>query len=444
MKSKFINIFIFTLLILHFYNFFNFRTIDQFKRWDFFDENMIQDRIVKSCNNGIGSSGYFNGAYNRENAIDSNLIQLGWILNNGKIQDRKFSVYLSQPGGQTIIFVYFGKLLGLNPLNIYKFSVFGVVCAVSLLFVLFFNYIHKSYSLQFAIIYLFFIILSPVFLDFAHRVWWSIYVFMLPPIIIIFRNNFNFHKKSNIFITTILLVVVKFFINGFEFITPFLGTIAIVYAILFFSNVSDIKYRNLLEIKTSLLMLLGSLTFGLCLCLALLFLQIMTFKGSKVAKSHIEISFLKRSTNFSNQSQPNKIGKYYGNEHDRDKITLIESINSKTYMVLWKYLRKPFFRIRYHKTFPLDVIKYWQVILFSLILAYWEKRQGYGNKTLLILVMSIISSFSWYFLFKGHAFIHGHLDEIALYMPLIPVSMFIIIKNLISFFNTNKLKIHPQ
>lgn len=441
MKSKIINLSIFVLLILHFYNFFGFRTADQFKHWDFFGENMIEQRIVKSHNNGISSSGYFNGRYNDKNGFDSNRIKPGWILKNAKKNDRKFEVYLSQPGGQTIIFVFFGKLLGFSPLNIYRLSVFGVVGLTSLLLVLYLNYIHKQYSILFAIIYLLSIIFSPVFLDFTHRVWWSIYVFMLPPILIVFKMRFNYYKKSNIFITTIILIIVKYFVNGFEFITPFLGTITVVYVILFLSKNSVINSKSLLELKASFLFLAGSLISGLFLSLALLFVQISLSKGSRIAKSHIEVSFLKRTTNFSNQVQSNKIIEYFGKE-DKSNSAYIESINSKSYEVLWKYLNKPVLRIRKYKNYSLRLIKYWHLSLFSLILAFWEIKRGYGNKTFFILMMSIISSFSWFFLFKGHAYIHDGLDEIALYMPLIPVCIFIIIKHILIFWNYDKLK--PQ
>jgi hypothetical protein len=282
--------------------------------------------------------------------------------------------------------------------------------------------------------------LSPVFLDFTHRVWWSIYVFIVPPILIVFKGRFNYYKKFNIFVTTVMLIIVKFFINGFEFITPFLGTLAVVYSILFLSKDSFIKFKNLLELKSSYYVLFGSLIFGLFLCLTMLFLQIAFFHGSKVAKSHIEYSFLKRTTNFSSQTQSNNILESYGKENKQNDSIYIKSINSNSREVLIKYITKPVLKFRYHKSFPLDLIKYWHLILLSLLLAFWEIKQGFGIKTIFILLMSILSSFSWYFLFKGHAFIHGHLDEIALYMPLIPVSMFIIVKNLLSLFNFTKLE----
>ena len=206
-------------------------------------ESLIIGRMVKSRQGGIFSSGGLTGAgittniqqdWISENQIDN---QYAAYLNRGTFD--KFSPYMSQPGGQGIIFSLLDRLIPLSPqIKLWSFYVLtALLSAIALTLIV--NWFYEEFGGWVAVCVVGSAVLSQWLTVFGKNLWWSLWAFYLPMLVVLYFLKRHRDAADRQFIKFGILIFItvsiKCFINGFEYITTTLVmmvTPCIYYAIL--------------------------------------------------------------------------------------------------------------------------------------------------------------------------------------------------------------------
>ena len=189
-------------------------------------ESLIIGRMVKSRQDGIFSVGGLTGAgiadiqqkWITSNQIDN---QYSAYLNGHSFD--KFSPYMSQTGGQGIIFSLFDRFIPLSPqIKLWSFYVLtALLSAITLTVIV--GWFYEEFGGWVAIFVVGSAVLSQWLTVFGKNLWWSLWAFYLPMIVVLYLLKRHSVPSNRQFIRFGLLifisVLVKCFINGFEYIT---------------------------------------------------------------------------------------------------------------------------------------------------------------------------------------------------------------------------------
>ena len=385
-------------------------------------ESLIVGRMVKSRQDGIFSAGGLTGA-----GITSN-IQQDWItsnqidnqyaayLNRGAFDE--FSPYMSQPGGQGIIFSLFDRLIPLSSqIKLGSFYVLtALLSAIALTAII--GWFYEEFGGWVAIFVIGSAVLSQWLTVFGKNLWWSLWAFYLPMIVVMYflkRYRETLDRQLVRFgIVIFISVFIKCFINGFEYITTTLVmmmTPCIYYAIL------D-KWSRRQCMKWTLGAGLGS---GVAIFLSLIMLcfQIGAVKGGFMdGVEHVIWSFGKRT---------------YGDAENFPPI-YASSLEARTIGVVITYMNGVFFDLNNYlpKTkvfvpnFLLKVRYVYLIVLFMVMSALLflrsnEKTMAERRQHYIALIwttwFSILAPLSWFVIFKAHSYIHIHMSFLLWQMP---------------------------
>ena len=190
-------------------------------------ESLILGRMVKSRQDGIFSTGGLTGAGITTNIqqewISSNQIdnQYAAYLNRGSFDE--YSPYMSQTGGQGIIFSLLDRLIPVSPqIKLWSFYVLtALLSAIALTAII--GWFYEEFGGWVAIFVVGSAVLSQWLTVFGKNLWWSLWAFYLPMIVVFYLlkrhrvpSNRQFIKLG---ILIFISVLIKCFINGFEYIT---------------------------------------------------------------------------------------------------------------------------------------------------------------------------------------------------------------------------------
>ena len=385
-------------------------------------ESLIVGRMVKSRQDGIFSAGGLTGA-----GITSN-IQQDWItsnqidnqyaayLNRGAFDE--FSPYMSQPGGQGIIFSLFDRLIPLSSqIKLGSFYVLtALLSAIALTAII--GWFYEEFGGWVAIFVIGSAVLSQWLTVFGKNLWWSLWAFYLPMIVVMYflkRYRETLDRQLVRFgIVIFISVFIKCFINGFEYITTTLVmmmTPCIYYAIL------D-KWSRRQCMKWTLGAGLGS---GVAIFLSLIMLcfQIGAAKdGFMDGVAHVIWSFGKRT---------------YGEAQDYPAV-FAASLEAGTIGVVITYMNGIFFDLNNYlsntnsfvSNSVLKVRYIYLIVLFMLmsaLLFFRRNEKGIAERRQHYIALiwttwfSILAPLSWYVIFKAHSFIHIHMSFLLWQMP---------------------------
>ena len=384
-------------------------------------ESLIIGRMVKSRQDGIFSSGGLTGAGVTTNIqqdwISSNQIdnQYAAYLNRGSFDT--FSPYMSQPGGQGIIFSLFDKVIPLSPqIKLWAFYVLtALLSAIALTAII--NWFYEEFGGWVAIFVIGSAVLSQWLTVFGKNLWWSLWAFYLPMIVVMYllkRHRDPSNRQSIMFgILIFVAVSIKCFINGYEYITTTLVmmvTPCIYYAIL------D-KWSRHQCMKWTLAAVCGS---GVAIFLSLIMLcfQIGAAKdGFMDGVAHVLWSFGKRT---------------YGETQDYPAI-YAASLEAGTVGVVITYVNGIFFdlnnylsitnpfvsnfllKIRYSYLIVLFVVM--SVLLFLRGKKIVAERRQHSIALIWTTWFSMLAPLSWHVIFKAHSYIHTHMSFLLWQMP---------------------------
>ena len=379
-------------------------------------ESLIIGRMVKSRQDGIFSVGGLTGAGNAsiENWVTSDQIDAQYSAYLNKLSFDEFSPYMSQTGGQGIIFSLLDRLIPLSPqIKLWSFYVLTVLLsAIALTAII--GWFYEEFGGWVAIFVLGSAVLSQWLTVFGKNLWWSLWAFYLPMIVVMYFLKHHRVPANRQFIKFGILifitVFIKCFINGYEYITTTLVmmiTPCIFYAIL------D-KWSRHQCLKWTLAAASGSFV-AILLSLTILCIQIGSIKdGFLDGVGHVVYSFGKRT---------------YGEAQNYPAV-YAASLEAGTIAVVITYVNGIFFDFNNYlsstntfvSNFLLKIRYAYLIVLFILmsVLLFFrstaEQRQHY---TALIWTtwFSILAPLSWYVIFKAHSFIHTHMSFLLWQMP---------------------------
>lgn len=418
-KSKSPLLFIVCLVVLFLsfsVNLFKLVGEDNFHNFDLFSESLVYGKIARSQQDGVFVYGGFTGN-NYQLPVDSlNTVfdfayprQLGYLLGE-EPTPAGYQTYTSQSGGQAIMYSFFYKLSPLSERTNFRLIKLINAFLVALMFSLFLAWVYRSFGLITASTTLLLITVSPWLVFFGHSLWWSLWSFYLPFVVMLLALE-NKHSNSDCYPDKKILgmlfcaVFVKCFFTGFEFITSTL-----------LASICPVVYYFILDKKSFWSFIRFSFKAGVVCVLAvfsemlILIVQFKYYMGSFAAGlQHILYSYSKRTT-----LDPD--------DPDLSKVSLAKVLN--TYLdgnILDATTWLP------HKT-TVPFVALQVLMLIAGVLVFWVSKKknklAFDNeliyKTRALLgasAFSVLAPFSWFVIFKQHATGHPHLDYIVWYMP---------------------------
>ena len=384
-------------------------------------ESLIIGRMVKSRQDGIFSVGGLTGAgittsiqqdWISENQIDN---QYAAYLNRGSFD--KFSPYMSQPGGQGMVFSLLDRLIPLSPqIKLWSFYVLtALLSALALTAIV--GWCYEEFGGWVAIFVLGSAVLSHWLTVFGKNLWWSLWAFYLPMLVVMsllkrYRvpSNRQFIRCG---ILIFLSVFIKCFINGFEYITTTLlmmVTPCIYYAVL---N----KWSSRQYMKWTLVAGLGS---GVAIFFSVLILcfQIGAAKdGFMDGVAHVIWSFGKRT-----YAEPQDYPKVYAASLEAGTIGVVITYVNGIFFDLNNYLSHTntfvsdfLLKVRYGYLILLFMVM--SVLLFLQSQKTMVERRARSIALIWMTWFSILAPLSWFVIFKAHSYIHTHMSFLLWQMP---------------------------
>ena len=402
------------ILTLGFYNNF-WKTVGQskFDDKDIYCQSQVIGRVIKAEKDGIFSRGGFTG-WVRENTVmkdmtweDMTYFQFDIYKNNIEIDTKNFIVYDGQIGGQGITFSFLNKISPFK--NSVNLKLFWLITSLSLavLFSVFCYWVNKSYGLIVALVTFTLILTSPWLTIFGRNLYWVFSSFYLPFIILLVLFYYESVKKKTVslkklFAYSLLLIVIKLYLSGFELVTTFLVMTSIP---LFYYAILD-KWKLSFFIKRLITVVVSAITAIAAYVIAFSY-QLSLIKGSfQEGIKHMLYSFLKRTN---------------GNSSDFPEA-FKASLEANLIQVLGPYFNTRIIELGFIK---INFLSFFLLIMVISFLIYYSNsliptiiinRAKY--MTLMYTTwISFLAPMSWFVIFKAHSYIHLGYNDISWYMP---------------------------
>jgi len=408
-----------TALTIGFYsNFWKAANQDWFNFFQYDSESLVIGKLALSERQSIFSEGGLLGRYyNTATIKDAGLYQYELYKNNSNTIDNNFKTYNSQIGGQAFTFAildYISPFSNVNNLKIFKLLT-SVLTALFLSLILLWFF--ENIGVGTAIFTLILILFSQWITVFGNNLYWSLWSFYIPFITTLTIFSMEIKKNKTLSIKTIYILVflsvfLKCFYSGMEYITTTL--IMLVIPIFYYASIDNWKLRILFN---RILAASVSSIAAIILSFTILSIQLATVKGSMTKGfKHIWYSFIKRT---------------YGDSSDYSDI-IKESFDSRLSEVLLNYLNGVAINFNNILTKSSDSellkIEFDEliilIVLFSclglLLSKFYGKYIINTKKTVALITtcwLSILAPLSWIILFKGHSYLHTHMNHIMWYMP---------------------------
>lgn len=384
-------------------------------------ESHIMGRMVKSYQDGIFSSGGLNG-WGTAKITDEEWIpptertpQYTAYLHNLSFEN--FTTYNSQPGGQGMIFSLLDKLIPFS--QQFKLNFFYVITALlsAIAFTFIINWVYEEFGLLSAISVLGSALLSHWLTVFGKNLWWSLWAFYLPMILVLYYLKQNRLQKKRLFINFGILIFIavsiKCFINGYEYITTTL--IMMITPCIYYAFLD--KWNRDKCLKFTYATAIGS-GFAIFLSLLMLCFQIGAVKGGFTdGIEHVIWSFGKRT---------------YGEAEDFPPV-YAASLEAGTMAVVITYMNGIFFDFNNFLpntytfvTNHLFKIRYYYLIVFFIAISVLflicsrkkiVERQQQLTALFWTTWFSVLAPLSWFVIFKAHSYIHTHMSFLLWQMP---------------------------
>ena len=379
-------------------------------------ESHIVGRMVKSRQDGVFSDGGLTGFGSLEATPPSPLrhsdkpfsLQYKAYING--LTFGAYTTYNSQIGGQGMLFSIADNLILLSPQE--KLRLFHAF--TSLLSALSLTAIILWFYLEFGLSIALFVLASAVFSQwlvvFGRNLWWSMWAFYLPMVVVMHylkRDSASASSQSIMFgILVFITVFIKCLFNGYEYITTTLVMMMVPFV--YFSILDKLNFRRFLR---------GLLTAAFSSCLAILLsfsilcFQIASVKGNLLdGVNHIVYSLQKRTHGVASR------------------------VESSTTAVVVKYLKGTFFDANNYLSSSnplvsrrLFKVRYLYLIFLFLIMSgflyfrrnrYVSEKEGQSCLALIFATwFSILAPLSWFIVFEAHSYRHTHMNYIVWQMP---------------------------
>ncbi|MBW3518026.1 hypothetical protein [Flavobacterium sp. NKUCC04_CG] len=408
-KSNLFFLVVFLLLTSVFYSNFFGQLDGSFKYFQRDSESLILGRLALSEREGVFYQSGLPGCYGDYLTDQYNIYQ-----NTIEVDSNFFNTYNSQIGGQGIFFSILSKVSPFtNTTNLIAFYIL-TAALLAAVFSLFLVWVKNNFGYFTAIVTLLLMLSSYWIVIFGKNLWWSLWSFYIPFVsLLFFLNREKFKQRIStcynvqIFCVSFILMFVKCFFTGYEYITTTLIMGVVPY--LYYAIVD--RWPIIVFVKRVFAASLGLCT-GLVMTVFLLMFQLNGKENLEAENgwAYLKATFFRRSYSDSSRfSEPYK-----------------ESLDSSFWEVLKKYLSGDAFIFKtanYH--FAIDFKTVILVLIsFSIIftgLALFRKinnnQKSRGFALMYSLWFSILAPLSWFLIFKSHSYIHTHMNFIVWYMP---------------------------
>ena len=383
-------------------------------------ESLIVGRMVKSRQDGIFSVGGLTGAGIadiQQKWITSNQIDNQYSAYLNKHSFDKFSPYMSQTGGQGIIFSLLDRLIPFSPqIKLWSFYVLtALLSAIALTAIV--SWFYEEFGGWVAIFVIGSAVLSQWLTVFGKNLWWSLWAFYLPMIVVMYylkRHRVPSDRQFIRFgILIFIAVSIKCFINGYEYIT----TTLLMMMVPFVYYVMLDKWSGRQYVKWTLA---AGLRSGVAIFFSVVMLcfQIGAAKdGFMDGVEHVLWSFGKRT-----YAEPQDYPEVYAASLEAGTIGVVITYVNGIFFDLNNYLSNA---NTFVSDFLLKIRYAYLIVLFllmSVLLFLRGKKivaaQRQQNIALIWTTwFSMLAPLSWYVIFKAHSYIHTHMSFLLWQMP---------------------------
>ena len=334
-----------------------------------------------------------------------------------EIPIRSFSPYFSHSGLQGMAFATLDGILARAPPAL-KLSLFLTLTSalVAATYVVLLLWLRREFGMGTALLCLLVILGSPWLTAFARNIYWSLWLYLLPPLGIgavlstpLGRNNQN----RRLAIVAFLTLLVRF-LAGYEFATV---TAAMALAPVLYDSIRNTQRLRVFLSRLGLLV--GAALAALIVSLAVLTLQITAETGSaRNVVNHIRFAIGRRAS-----GDPSKFPPVYA-----------DALKANAFGVLRGYLLDPVDRQADLKRLaPLRWLlsrRQGEILVCVILAAGWAAirtawlpaDRRFGPLALAAATLCVLSGIlAWLVIFKAHSFIHVHVNPLMfhlLYLPL--------------------------
>lgn len=406
--------------------------VAELRWWGFHQRDMesfIVGRMVKSRQDGIFSQGGLTGFGCPDRECGEHFFRDDLLYQyNTYVNDRPFggySPYMSQIGGQGILFSLLDRLLLLSSDAKLRFfwGLTSLLSASILASIVLWFY--REFGLSAALFVLASAIFSQWMTIFGRNLWWSLWAFYLPMTVMMYvlRRNSDIMRvqTAKLAMTVFAAIFIKCLFNGYEYITTSL--IMMMVPFFYYGILAKWNFRELLR---GFAMAIFGASCAMALTLCILLLQIASVKGDLTSGIDHVVSALKKRS--------------HANPQDFSP-ELTEALEASMSSVVAEYLNGAFFDIdesnihgyidipdgtRSSAFWALLKVRYSHLIFLFFLISLWillrKKRHTHSrHKKNIALIsatwLSIFAPLSWFVVFKAHSSIHTHMNFIAWQMP---------------------------
>lgn len=391
-----------------------------FERFQRDGESLIIGRLVKSRQDGIFSAGGLTGADITHSLHDT------WITPRESdrqyleyfddIPPGQYSPYLSQIGGQGMAYSLADRLLRISS-NRTKYQIFRVLTAAlsAMTLALVVAWFHAEFGLASAFLALASLVFSQWLTLFGRNLWWSLWAFYLPMLLLMFflRRYPLIEKRHFLQLGSLaaLATFAKCFLNGYEFITTALVMMSVPFV--YYAVAHRMNKQQFFKGAASVIIGAG---VGVLVSIVVLLVQIGAAQGNLLGGlEHLTATFEKRT---------------YGDASDFNS-EFSDSLDANTFGVVRTYLQGAFLELGDGSDSagvgPVIEVRYWHLIasfavMSILALFAWTRARSPADQQRDIALVgaawfSMLAPLSWFVIFKSHSYIHTHINFVIWQMP---------------------------
>ncbi|MFT3895554.1 MAG: hypothetical protein QM730_28365 [Anaerolineales bacterium] len=410
----------FVVLFLNFaFNTWHIQEEQSFTHFQRDTESLILGRLAKSRQDGIFSAGGLTGADIDHSVHDTWItpkeIDHQYLAYFDDIPLEQYSPYLSQIGGQGVMYSILDRLIRISSTR-EKYEIFQMIAALlsatALTFIILWFYL--EFGLTTAVLVFVTTTLSQWLIVFGRNLWWSLWAFYLPMIVLMYYVRFKRTTNLDLFrfgMVVALAVFAKCFFNGYEYITTALVMMTVPFV--YYSIVDRVNIRQFIKGSSTII---ASTTIAILLSVTILILQIGAAEGNALAGiKHLSSTFEKRT---------------YGNTNDFNS-EFSASLEASTLGVVKNYINGSYLTLRpasdSAKSDSVIEIRYAYLIASFMVMSLlaifaWQKNRLPEQRQRDIALVattwfSVLAPLSWYVIFKSHSYIHTHINFVVWQMP---------------------------
>lgn len=381
-----------------------------------YDKNQITDTAILANRDKIED------LYVRDNIVNQFKFDQIKYYEGNKDLPADYCVYVSHPGGQAMFYYLVQKILPFEKGTRYQILRLLNSMLLALTFVLFIGWVYRNFGFAPSLVTFFFIFTSSWFVLFSgNGLWWSLWNFFLPFMVMLLLLEKRCNKPQSvsdtkIFVFLFLALVIKFAFSGLEFVTTSLLTPFV-----------PVVYYYWLEKKSFKAFLTYCFKIGLVVTasvvtqFAILFVQLRALLGTfEQAYQYIVDAFVRRA------SFNNGLNTYDHGERFADSDSLSFLWNN----VIKDYLRGDVYFFGFIESYFQFFFAYLigLVLVFATLVFFLTRNSSDKKyKSLIIATLaSVLCPLSWLVIFKEHAFWHPQMDYIIWYMPFLLLGFVVI------------------